>query len=446
MGFLGQMFSGGTKNGSATTVPTNQNILNTQNQGTYQQATAGVNNALGQQGNLQSDLQSQNGLGNQSSVYNQQQALSNQLAQQAVGQGPNPAQAQLNQNTATNTANQAALMAGQRGAGANPALLARQAAEQGAATQQNAVGQAATLQAQQQLGAESALGQQQQNMAGLASTQAGQQINNQQNLTNQQLSNQGQILGAIGQQNATQAGITNTQQQGQNQLNSTNLQGGQSALGGVLNAAGSFLAHGGVVGNPKLNAVNPSDRFEPTTFMPPHLKKMAAVYHDHHSYDSGRFQQQTKRFAIGGGVSVKTPSSEDTPQDSSPQQQPEDKGNGIEQGTESLAKGLAKGIGKFASSLHKGGNVGSKLKSGGKVPGEAKVPGDSETNDTVKAKLSPGEVVLPRSVMESDDPVSAAAQFVAGLKKQKGSEMSKGKHESDFKSALQRAIAGRKNK
>lgn len=38
------------------------------------------------------------------------------------------------------------------------------------------------------------------------------------------------------------------------------------------------------------------------------------------------------------------------------------------------------------------------MKLGGHVPGQAEVPGDSEQNDTVPAMLSPGELVIPRSV------------------------------------------------
>jgi hypothetical protein len=38
------------------------------------------------------------------------------------------------------------------------------------------------------------------------------------------------------------------------------------------------------------------------------------------------------------------------------------------------------------------------MKLGGHVDGEAEVPGDSEKNDTVPALLSPGELVIPRSV------------------------------------------------
>lgn len=53
---------------------------------------------------------------------------------------------------------------------------------------------------------------------------------------------------------------------------------------------------------------------------------------------------------------------------------------------------------------------------GGQVPGQAPVTGDSEKNDTVPAMLSPGEVVLPRSV--ADDPDKAAA-FVRAIRRQK---------------------------
>lgn len=47
---------------------------------------------------------------------------------------------------------------------------------------------------------------------------------------------------------------------------------------------------------------------------------------------------------------------------------------------------------------------------------------DSPQNDTVPAMLSPGEIVLPRSVTMAADPVSAAAQFVAMVKAGKGPE------------------------
>lgn len=56
------------------------------------------------------------------------------------------------------------------------------------------------------------------------------------------------------------------------------------------------------------------------------------------------------------------------------------------------------------------------MKVGGDVPGEAEVPGDSSQNDTVDAKLSPHEIVLPRSVAQAPDAPQKAASFVQGVK------------------------------
>lgn len=54
---------------------------------------------------------------------------------------------------------------------------------------------------------------------------------------------------------------------------------------------------------------------------------------------------------------------------------------------------------------------------GGVVPGKAKVKGDSPKNDTVHAKLSPGEMVIPRSIAQHQDAPIHAAMYVAWLKK-----------------------------
>lgn len=51
-------------------------------------------------------------------------------------------------------------------------------------------------------------------------------------------------------------------------------------------------------------------------------------------------------------------------------------------------------------------------KHGGQVPGHAQVAGDSPQNDTVHANLSPGEVVLPRSMTQSH-PEDVAALLAA---------------------------------
>lgn len=53
------------------------------------------------------------------------------------------------------------------------------------------------------------------------------------------------------------------------------------------------------------------------------------------------------------------------------------------------------------------------------IPGKAKYKGDTRSNDTVPALLSPGEIVLPRSVAQDEDAPDKAKKFVQAIKKQK---------------------------
>ena len=53
------------------------------------------------------------------------------------------------------------------------------------------------------------------------------------------------------------------------------------------------------------------------------------------------------------------------------------------------------------------------------IPGKAKYKGDTRSNDTVPALLSPGEIVLPRTVAQSEDAPDKAKKFVQAIKKQK---------------------------
>ncbi len=66
-----------------------------------------------------------------------------------------------------------------------------------------------------------------------------------------------------------------------------------------------------------------------------------------------------------------------------------------------------------------GGNQFMTASHGAVVPGQAPVQGDSDRNDKVPAMLSPGEVVLPRSVTQSSDPVAKAAEFMKHLRSPK---------------------------
>ncbi len=190
-------------------------------------------NALQQQNAFLQATQAQNGLTNQSNVFNQMQGVAN-------GTGPNPAQAQLAQATGANVANQAALMAGQRGSNANVGLLARQAAQQGANTQQQAAGQAATLQAQQSLGALQQLG-------GIAGQQVAQQQGATQQNTQATQNEQQNILNAIGQQNASKVGSQSSFNQTNAGLAGQQMQGQQGLIGGAANALGSIFAEGGKI-------------------------------------------------------------------------------------------------------------------------------------------------------------------------------------------------------
>lgn len=285
-------------------------------------ANGQVNSTAAQQQAFLQAIAAQGGLQNQSNVYNQLGGIVN-------GTGPNPAQAALAQATSQNVANQAALMAGQRGASTNAGLVARQAAQQGGALQQQAVGQGATLQAQQAL---SALGQQGQ----IAGQQVGNQLNVQQQVAGNALANQGTLLG-------NNTSFNQPLALGQQQYD-------QKLVGGLLNGGGAAIT-----------ALTDAFKSKPPA-------------------DTGLIPGQAgpgKQYMAEGGMVG-------------------DKKENYSDDTYDLSH-----IEKF---LH-----------GGKVEGKAEVKGNSVKNDKVHALLSPGEVVVPRSVMQSEDPVSNAAKFVQAI-------------------------------
>lgn len=332
MGGVLDFFVGGDPRDEAGKAPT---LLNGVNQGGIDQANQQANQGLDQQQAFIQALQAQNGLGNQSLVFNQQQALAGQLGQMAQGGGPNPAAQQLANSTAQNVQNQAALMASQRGVGANPALLARQAAMQGGQIQQQAAGQAAVLNAQQQLSAIQALQSQQGAMANLSSQQAG------------------QLQGAT---NAFQQGALGHQ---------------QGLLGALANQ----------------NTQN------------------QAQYQDQYAQDAAHAANRGKVIsAIAGGISGQTAMQRLSGAPSSD--------GGVSGGAEGGALGGA------PTKMMPGGAT------GGRVPGKAMKKGDSLDNDVVPAVLSPGEIVLPRSVTQAKDPSKAAADFVAACMAKKGKKKS----------------------
>lgn len=202
------------------------NILNPATIAQADEQYANVKTGLQQQQQFLQAVQAQNGLGNQSSVFNQLQGVAN-------GTGPNPAQTALANATGANVANQAAMAAGQRGAGQNVGMMQRQAANQGSAIQQNAAGQAANMQANQSL---NALNQ----MGGLATNQANQQANATQGYSNSAQNAQGNILGAIANQNnanvGMQSNMNNANAGMQGQIAGMQGQAAAGAMGGIGSA------------------------------------------------------------------------------------------------------------------------------------------------------------------------------------------------------------------
>jgi hypothetical protein len=503
MSFLGNLLSGSQGMGwkaSGTNIaqPTTTAQANT----AYDQTQQGLQN---QQAFLQA-LQGQGGLGNQSNVFGQQQNLANMMQGVAAGTGPNPALAQLNQTTGQNIAATTAALAGARGAGSNPALMARTAARQGADIQQQAAGQGATLAAQQQIAGMDALSRQQQQMASLAN----QQVANQAAATNAYSSaaqNQQQnLLASINAQNqanvAMQSNINNANAQIQGQTAG----GQQGFLGGLLGAAGQGIGLLASAGGTAAGLANPIT-------LPASLATgMVAATGGRVKRDQiGHNPRGLVAMAEGG-----TPPSSEVARTNTPRI--DDKSIDIDVGTpesQSGAAAIQKGLTQFGKGVAdnfkkppvdpsltrlgtnyrsfpkepgyqsemvqgtqtppsgrtsypaqafqkmyqneaeynadpnpgyrtygyaEGGKVPALVSPGEKylspeqaqdvlkgkenpmngktIPGKAKVKGDSYANDTVPVTLEEGGCVIPRSVLQSDQPMKNAIKFVhAHMKK-----------------------------
>lgn len=83
---------------------------------------------------------------------------------------------------------------------------------------------------------------------------------------------------------------------------------------------------------------------------------------------------------------------------------------------------------------------------GGLIKGKASKPGDSEDNDTVPALLSPGEIVIPRSIALSKDADKRSAEFVRQLKKIESSRPNSKRSAMDKIAKLEAQIAALKSK
>lgn len=341
-------------------------------------------------------------------VQANQNALAQALLAQSQGQGPNPAQNMLNQATNQNIQQNAGFTASQKGI--NPALAARLASQNQANMSQQAAGQGALMGAQQQLNAQ----QQLENLYGQQAQEniAGQQINAGTSAQNA-AANQGTTSSLI--QGGTSAALMAAMNKGGEVKSYAG--GGQVSASNQI--AQQMLQHAGV---PMWGSgVQPIDMNIPG-------KKQGQVG----TLAGG--PMDTQGMAPAGGASGLS----DAISGAGPAMLAY-KGGKIPVHLEHIAKIY------HPHAFIPASNTEQLKAKGGKVPGKAQVSGDSIKNDTVKTMLSPGEMVIPRSVMQSKDPAEAAKEFVAQKLKEKSKDGS-GDAKKDFHMALKKAISSRKEK
>jgi hypothetical protein len=363
----------------------------------------------------------------------QQMMLGRELAGAVQGQGPSVAQAQLAETTGQNVARQQAMLAGQRGASANVGLLARNIAQTGAQTQQQAAGQAATLRAQEQLAAR-------QQLAALSGQQLGQVQGAQQLGVQGTTAAQQNILDAIARRNQTQAIIASGNQAFQSGL-----------VGGLIGGAGQAIGGGGFAegGEVTKDKEDEKEKEKEETAGQRFAKGFqAGMTGAQGNYQAGAQAGMGAGKAIGGalaglfkpgvqgqtqggyaganlGVPTQMPAPVNpvvTPQTIGqmqiPQYQPGFAEGGkvpamVSPGEKYLPPQEVKKVAAGQKEPHKAGV---------KIPGQAKVAGDSLKNDTVPMTLEEGGIVIPRSVMNSKDPAEQARKFVAAVLAKKQSK------------------------
>lgn len=393
MGALGGLTgSSGGAGGTGFSGPNAANLLAPTNGDQISQAYSGTQNALsGQQALLQA-LQGQNGLQNQNQVYGQLQGV----ASGAV----NPAQAQFNQNTSQNVANQAALMAGQRGASQNVGLMARQAAQTGAGIQQQAVGQEAAQQAQNQIGAIGQAGQ-------LANTQAGQQIGQTNANVGAQQSEQANLLNALQGYNSNQVSMQSNINSANAGLANTQLQGQQALIGGVMNGAGAAIgaAEGGAIGLAAGGvAPQPVASAGPTSMFGQFLKGAGNTVNPVSAQDQALAQFGSGSAALQRGASSMTAGIGKKLKGSGMNTTTLDNGTGATDLADTAPEVMVASSGGVAD-YSKGAAVKAK-----NAAEKAVVPGNSYANDRIPAVLTDGEGVLDVETMQDPGPIGHMAR------------------------------------
>lgn len=389
---------------------------------------------------------------NGGNVGAQQTSLAQALQRQMAGNGPSLAQRQLETGTQQIQSQAAGQLAGVNGI--NPALAARLIAQRTADVGQQAAGQAATTRLQEQLGTEGLL-------SSALAAQRGQDIGQQTANTSlagtlgglQQGQNQvrvGQNLGVQG-INANVAEGNANRELGAQQINAgvsaQNANTNAGMLGGLMQGGGAalaLLADGGEVPAPDAFTAALLAARQP----PQRLAEGGAIYIPQvsipdysHTLNEGGQSLSQGLGALGKGIGglgggggaaplVDTPLAANVPSGSPYGVEGSPLASSVP--TDTGMPWAPPNFGAFAED----GSI--DFRSGGHVPGQARVPGDDPENDTVDAKVSPGEIVLPRSVAQAPDAARRAAEFVAALKAKKGPSVGYGRV-----LATQRALAAR---
>ena len=293
-------------------------------------------------------------------IAGQQQSLADILAARARGEGTSLAELQLQQTLEANRRAAAGALSA-AGRGINPALAQRLLLQQQSTLGQQAAGQGAILRAQEQLAAQQALGQQLGTMSGAEQAQfssAGQLGLGQEKLgvETQEAQRQRELDVALANQRAEQE-RQRLQQVQEQQIQEASAEQ-REAAGEAAVEAGKFAAKGAAAG-----LFAQGGKVEAKKQMPK-AKIIAA-----HAAAKKAIPDFKKQYG--------------------------EKGEGIAYAT--MMKAARE----------------NKLAEGDL----AKL--DNEKNDVVPAMLSPGEAVIPRSIMMSPKPAAAAAKFVDALLKNK---------------------------
>lgn len=421
-------------------------------------------------------------------VYETQMALTQQLQQQAQGQGPSAAQEMLRKSVQDQTSQAAALAASQQG-NVNPGLATRNAQMMAAQASQNAAGNAATMRAQEQLSAQSQLG-------GLTSGM--QQASLSQDQLNAQIESenaqrrQGLLGGLIGGGfSALSAGI-GAAAKASDERGKMDVRNGSEDVKKFLD---TLQSHTYKYKNPSAPGAGPGEHTSvmaqelekskigksmvmdtPAGKMVDYAKGLPAILAAQAELNKRLDKiegKKPKKFNEGGDVTaeeyIKNPNLAKFGEGlsgageafTSAFEDPNNMGKAFGKAGASFGEAVGGAIGKALTPpklapvvpvqseviVHKAAvpapmpapagksfaaqhiakmNMGGMAKKpitspqlhmqhGSIVPGKAVVKGDSPKNDIVDAKLSPGEIVIPRTVVNSPDAPKEAAKFVAAI-------------------------------